>query len=81
MKIKIIAPRYVTATVQKHLKAFLESKRDTAKINTKHYSILESTPIEGGKELKIVVMTPYIRESTRQKEFSKQTITCQYLTK
>lgn len=81
MKIKIITPRYVTPTVRKHLKAFLESKRTSAKVNTKYYEITESTEIENGYELKIIVSTPYISESTQKREFEKQKITCKYLTK
>jgi hypothetical protein len=79
MKLKIIKPAYVTATVKRHLHAFLESGKTSAKVNTKHYSILKGTPLKNGYEYVIVINTPYTRESTGQREFEKQTIICQYL--
>jgi hypothetical protein len=79
MKLKIIKPVYVTTTVKRHLHAFLESGKTSAKVNTKHYSILKGTPLKNGYEYIIAVNTPYTSESTGQREFEKQTIICQYL--
>ena len=77
MKLKIIKPVYVTATEKRHLHAFLKSGKTSAKVNTKHYSILKGTPLKNGYEYIVAVNTPYTSESTG--EFEKQTIICQYL--
>jgi hypothetical protein len=79
MKINITQCTHVTATEKRHLYAFLESGKTSAKVNNKIYNILQGTPLKNGYEYKISIHTPYIRESTNQREFQKQTIVLQYL--
>ena len=79
MKINITKCIHVTQTEKKHLFAFLKSGRTSAKVNTKIYNILQGTPVKNGYEYKISIHTPYIRESTNQREFERQIIELQYL--
>jgi hypothetical protein len=75
---KIIKCTHVTATEKRHIKAFLESGRTSAKINTKYYTILRGQPIKSGYEYDISILTPYTSESTGQKQYDKQKITLQH---
>lgn len=77
-KINIIQCNHVTQTEKRHLHAFLESGRTSAKVNTKIYTIIQGTLIKNGYEYKISIHTPYISERMNQREFEKQTITLQY---
>lgn len=76
---KIIKCTHVTQTEKKHLKVLFESGKTSAKINNKSYHIIKGTPIKGGYEYEIDIFTPYIRESTKQREFNKQRIIVQTL--
>jgi hypothetical protein len=78
---KILKSRHVTATEKRHLKAFLESGQTSAKVNTKHYDILRGCPNKDGVEYDIMILTPYIRESTGEKMYDKQKITLQHFKK
>lgn len=79
MKIKILKSINVTQTEKKHLKAFLQSGKTSAQVNTKIYTIIKGSPLKNGYEYKITIHTPYARESTKEKAFDKQTIILQYL--
>lgn len=79
MKINITKCIHVTQTERKHILAFLKSGKISAKVNTKIYNVLQGTPVKNGYEYKISIHTPYIRESTNQREFTRQIIELQYL--
>ena len=79
MQITILKCTHVTQTEKKHLKAFLESGRTSAQINTKIYTILKGSPLKNGYKYEIAINTPYTQESTKEKAFDKQTIILQYL--
>lgn len=79
MKINITKCVHVTQTEKRHLYAFLESGRTSAKVNRKIYNILQGNPLKNGYEYKISIHTPYRRESTGQIEFQQQTIILEYL--
>ena len=79
MKLNILKCTHVTQTEKKHLKAFLESGKTSAQVNTKIYTILKGNPLKNGYEYEITINTPYIKESTKEKAFNKQTIFLQYL--
>ena len=70
---KIIKAIHVTATEKKHLKAFLESGRTDAKINTKFYSVI-SGMAQGDKFLyKIRISTP-TKDDYGNRKFDTQLI-------
>lgn len=70
---KIIKSIHVTATEKKHLKAFLESGRTDAKINTKFYSVISGME-QGDKFLyKIRISTP-TKDDFGNKKFDTQLI-------
>jgi hypothetical protein len=73
--IKIVKATHVTATEKKHLRAFIESGQTQAKVNTKIYTILKGTPIKNGYEYEIMILSPYTRESTKERMYNKQRIT------
>ena len=79
MQITILKCTHVTQTEKKHLKAFLESGRTSAQVNTKIYTIIKGSPLKNGYEYEITIHTPYTRESTKEKAFDKQIIILQYL--
>jgi hypothetical protein len=70
---KITKCLHVTATERKHLKAFLNSGMNDAKINTKQYSIISSMPQGESYLYKIKITTPY-RNDCGQKKFNSQVI-------
>lgn len=70
---KITKCIHVTQTEKRHLKAFLESGRTDAKINTKFYSIISGKP-EGDSFLyKIRISTPK-KNDLGKRVFDTQTI-------
>lgn len=52
---KIQSKQYITAMERKHLKAFIQSGLESAKINTKNYFILDSQL----NSYKIKIVSPY----------------------
>ena len=70
---KITKCVHVTATERKHLTAFLNSGMTQAKVNRKHYVILQGTP-QGDKYLyKIRIATP-VKNDYGDTVYNTQTI-------
>lgn len=74
--IKIIKCLHVTQTERKHLAAFLNSGKTSAKVNSKYYSIFQGSPIKNGYEYVIDISTPK-KNDYGKPYFDNQRITVQ----
>lgn len=70
---QITKSTHVTATEKRHLKAFLQSGRTEAKVNTKTYTILSGSPRGDKYHYQIRITTP-TRNDYGERIFNHQTI-------